>query len=253
MSEKFWDKGIQLVGGCTKVSAGCKNCWSEVAHARFHKGGAPCYKGTITDGKFNGNVTFNLHLLEKSAKVRKPQVYAIWNDLYHEGLLTAEITKALGVMSGAKLHTFLIITKRPERAEKINRFYKHESEWCDIPYPDNIWHIVTAENQSMADKRIPHLLNIPGKRGVIVEPMLGPVSIGRAMCRTCDAVGACEADAAQEDTCYQRIGQIILGPENGVGKRQFEEGWAENMENECEAAGVPYYRKDKDMGTLAWR
>lgn len=262
---QFWDKGIQLVGGCTKVSPGCKNCWSERMHARYSqaKKPAPCYKDTITDGRFNGNVTFNLHLLEKAAAVKTPQVIAIWNDLYHEGVTLEQMTDAHCIMDSAKHHIFLIITKRIENA----------ADYCEgvsalsggISLPDHIWHIVTCENQAMADKRIPHLLRIPGKRGIIIEPMLEGMDLSQALihCPWADAMekeyngiycaNYCVSSEWECNGPESLIHQVICGPENGPGKRTFDPAWAESVKAQCEAAGVPYYRKDKAEGVLAWR
>lgn len=66
---------------------------------------------------------------------------------------------------------FLICTKR------IERFYeKLPDDWED-GY-DNVIIAVTAENQMMADKRIPILLDIPAKRkAVLVSPILEYVDL----------------------------------------------------------------------------
>src|SRR5690606_29289611 len=52
------------------------------------------------------------------------------------------------------------------------------------PWPAPVWplpnvvQMVSAENQEQLDRRVPHLLRFPAwRRGVSVEPMLGPVSI----------------------------------------------------------------------------
>jgi len=235
---QFWDKGIQLVDGCTKVSPGCKNCWSEAMTARFFNR----VPEVLTDGKFNGKVKFNLHLLEKAAKVKKPTVYAIWNDLYHEGVTELQIKMALAHMMLSKHHTFLIVTKRIDRLARAGEGKKNV-----MPFQPHIWHIVTCENQEQVDRRIPHLLRIPGKRGIIIEPMLGPVDF--------NFMWGIEESKPINETVLIRDGihQVILGPENGPGKRSFDPAWAESVKAQCEAAGVPYYRKDTAEGVLAWR
>lgn len=250
MSEKFWDKGIQLVDGCSKVSPGCKNCWSEGMTARFKR-----VPWVLTDGKFNGKVRFNLRLLEKAAKVRKPHVYAIWNDLYHEGVTDIQIKMAWAYMMAAKKHTFLIVTKRIERIARAG-----EGKENIMPFPEHIWHIVTCENQAMADKRIPHLLRIPGKRGIIIEPMLERISFIPHFHDVYIKGDKNDPDPTfHEDMIRAKelrrdlIHQVILGPENGPGKRPFDPTWAEDVKAQCDAAGVPYYRKDTGEGVLAWR
>jgi len=246
---QFWDKGIQLVDGCTKVSPGCKNCWSEAMTARFNR-----VPEVLTDGKFNGKVKFNLHLLEKAARRKEPTVYAIWNDLYHEGVTELQIKMALAHMMLSKHHTFLIVTKRIDRLARAGEGKKNV-----MPFQPHIWHIVTCENQEQADKRIPHLLRIPGKRGIIIEPMLGSVNLN-----ICKAKYLCSYTATfpnkecqSRSLCLEKsihgIHQVILGPENGPGKRPFDPVWAESVRAQCVAAGVPYYRKDTAQGVLAWR
>jgi protein gp37 len=223
---QFWDKGIQLVDGCSKVSPGCKNCWSEAMTARFKR-----VPDVLTDGRFNGHVKFNLHLLEKAAKVKKPHVYAIWNDLYHEKISLMQLTNAFHTMNKAEHHTFLVVTKRPEKF-----FYPVSS----MKFPPHIWHIVTCENQEQADKRIPHLLKIPGKRGIIIEPML-------------ESINFMMTDRPYPRSSLEFIHQVILGPENGPGKRPFKEEWAKEVSGQCETFMTPYYRKDTEQGELVWR
>ena len=232
-NDQFWDKGIQVVDGCNHVSTGCKNCWSEAMTARFKR-----VPEVLTDGRFNGHVRFNLHLLEKAAKVRQPHVYAIWNDLYKEGVTVSQRDRVAILMANASHHTFLIVTKRPEIAAAF-----FIDKW-----PAHIWHIVTAENQAMADKRIPHLLKIPGKRGIIIEPMLEGMDLTAAF-KPIHHTKFGNPDG----TTWKPIHQVILGPENGPGKRPFNPEWADSVKAQCEAAGVPFYRKDTGEGGLAWR
>jgi protein gp37 len=264
---QFWDKGVQVVDGCTKVSAGCKNCWSEAMTARFQR--VPEVIKCEPGGKrvFNGKVCFNLHLLEQAAKVKKPTVFAIWNDLYHEGVTDRQIMDALQLMYNGNHgflyhgtpHTFLIVTKRPERAA---RFFEAHKLTKGIAPIDHIWHIVTCENQEQADKRIPHLIRIPGKRGIIIEPMLGAVELKFIGCPICGKSEQtwfpnytfCKACGSQVKSPPELgIHQVILGPENGAGKRPFDPAWAESVKAQCEDVGVPFYRKDKAEGRLAWR
>ena len=66
---RYWDEGIKLVSGCTRVSPGCKNCWSLVMENRFNKArcAVECHPDRLK--RFN---------------TRKPKVFAIWNDLFWE-------------------------------------------------------------------------------------------------------------------------------------------------------------------------
>ncbi|KKM63635.1 hypothetical protein LCGC14_1509510 [marine sediment metagenome] len=242
---KFWTRGPMVVTGCTKVSPGCKNCWSEKSHVMRSKGPnrhvwpLDC----LTDGRFNGKVQFNLDRLKDAVKGKKPQVIAIWNDLYHEGVTRVQIAEVWGLMYKHSNHTYLVITKRIERVSEMTK-----NGISNIP--SHIIHIATMENQDMVDKRMPHLLRIPGKRGIIIEPMLGPVDLEKALI---PRLGL-EMRGGEDITTYKPdIHQVILGPENGKGKREFREEWAESVRLQCEGAGVPFYRKDRGEGQLIWR
>lgn len=236
-SGRFWDKGPQVTTGCTKISPGCKICWAERNH-RLRSGNKAMHHiyrpDSLTDGCFNGKVYFNLNKLQDAVKGKKPQVIAPWNDLYHEGVTDRQIWDAHNIMTSFPHHTFLIITKRPQIA--VDYFTRIED--ClgmVVELPSNIIHIATMENQAMADKRMGDLLRIPGRRAILIEPMLGPIEnivLGRS---------------------NRDIQQIILGPENGAGKRHFDPAWAESVKAQCESAGVPFYRKDKGEGELIWR
>ncbi len=99
------------------------------------------------------------------------------------------------------------------------------NEW---PLP-NLWLGVTAENQAMADKRIPILLNIPAaKRFVSLEPMLEncKLSIGN----------------------LQLIDWVIVGCESGPGRRECKVEWMQSIVDQCREAGVKCFVKQVSIG-----
>lgn len=105
---KWWDATFNPVTGCTPVSAGCANCWAKRMHDRNLTGGKPTPFSKIT-----------LHhdRLEQPLRWRKSRRVAVclMGDLFHEDVPFEFIGKVFGVMVACPQHTFLVLTKRPER------------------------------------------------------------------------------------------------------------------------------------------
>lgn len=86
---RYWDRGIQLIDGCTPCSPGCDHCWSAAQAHRFKREGEPGHSnGILTDdkGRFNGDIFVHPERLDVFRKTKKPTVFAIWNDLFWEEL-----------------------------------------------------------------------------------------------------------------------------------------------------------------------
>lgn len=115
----------------------------------------------------------------------------------------------------------------------------------DIKWPlPNVWLGVTAENQEMADYRIPILLDTPAAvRFVSVEPMLGPVKITEHLFR--EPLGMIPFVEGQTfgGEFGPALDWVICGGETGPGARYLEVGWAEWLQGQCEEAGVPFFFK----------
>jgi protein gp37 len=161
---RYWDEGIELISGCTPCSPGCEHCWSVANTRRFHP-------GFVDDGHFNGRIHIHRESL-KRFNTRSPKVFAIWNDLFHEFVPDQFVSEVYGTIlkhfiHGKSKNTYLVLTKRPHvMSESVKR--------CHIY---NIWHGLTVCNQAEADLKIPIFLNVPGKKFLSIEPMLGPLNI----------------------------------------------------------------------------
>lgn len=162
---KFWQKGLSLIHGCTKFSSECDNCWAEKGevnrrHILEHR-----LNGVVDEYGFTGKVNLMWNDIQKPEKRKKPTVYAIWNDLFHEKVPIKFLDKFFEMTNTfGKQHIFIVITKRIERA----RWYFH---FRPNKY-DNIVFLYTCGTKIMAE----HLSQLPlipiETKGFIAEPLL---------------------------------------------------------------------------------
>lgn len=124
---------------------------------------------------------------------------------------------------------FLFLTKRPSNINKmIPDFWK-------VNPPKNVMFGTSPVNQETADKLIPQLLQVKGKRFLSVEPQLDKVDLWKYLNRTVhlpDDEG--------------RIDWVIQGGESGHHKRPFNIEWAYDLMSQCKRANVPYFFKQID-------
>ena len=201
------------IGGCTRVSEGCRNCYAEVMAARFSgpgqwgEGLARIVRGAdgkAIDHRWSGQMRLNERALDLPLRWKKPRRIFVnsTSDLFHENLPDEWIDKVFAVMALAPRHTFQVLTKRPERA----REYLQHMERCFHASPEafqlawgeagldiagygasdfimdrswplpNVWLGTSIEDQAAANARVPHLLETPAAvRFVSAEPLLGRV------------------------------------------------------------------------------
>ena len=121
------------VTGCTKVSAGCRNCYAERMSWRLQAMGQPNY--------LNGfKVTIHEHFLPLPLQWRKPQTVFVnsMSDLFHKSVPKTFIFRTFDVMNQAAWHTFQVLTKRSERLVELDSV---------LPWRKNIWMGVTVEDK----------------------------------------------------------------------------------------------------------
>src|SRR5438876_7882799 len=95
------------VTGCTKISAGCKNCYAERLALRLQAMGNERYRNGFS-------VTLHPDLLDAPERWRTPRIIFVnsMSDLFHEQVPLAFIKRVFETMANCPRHTFQILTKR---------------------------------------------------------------------------------------------------------------------------------------------
>lgn len=202
-TESTWNP----VTGCTKVSAGCANCYAERMARRLQAMGQPNYARGF-------EVTTHPEMLELPLQWKKPQTIFVnsMSDLFHEDIPVAFVRRVFRVMNAAHWHRFQILTKRAQRLAVL----ASAVEWSP-----NIWMGVTVENERCVS-RIAWLRKVPAAlRFLSLEPLLGPLPA---------------LDLSD-------IHWVIAGGESGPGARPMQPHWVADIRDQCLVAGVPFFFK----------
>lgn len=139
------------VTGCTKVSAGCENCYAERITNRF--------------GNNFAEITLHEDRLQLPRRWRQPSYIFVnsMSDLFHPSVDFSFVDRVFDVMRDCPQHVFQILTKRPSRMKH------YAGEW-----PDNVWagtSIESAEYVWRADQ----LRQVSsGIRFLSIEPLIAP-------------------------------------------------------------------------------
>lgn len=233
---KYWSKGIQLIEGCTPCSPGCDHCWSAGMAHRFRRGET---EGRYTDknGRFDGTITLHLDRLEKAVRARKPQVFALWNDLFHEAVPREFIDRVFNEIGFHGIHhTFLVLTKRQHRIVEYYKRLQTVASHPLNPFP-NVYSGLTVCDQPEADAKIPIFLQVPGKKFLSVEPQLEDIDLS-------EWVGRAHHPAdCGHSYAFSVFDAVLCGGETGPGARPVELDWIRSLRDQCQSAGVPFFLK----------
>lgn len=277
------DATVNCIGGCTRVSAGCDNCWACQMAVRLQTMGKPLYRGVVKDGNWTGRINFDIEPLRRTLHWRKPRRIFVnsMSDTFHEGVTDDQRDQMFALMALAPQHTFLVLTKRAKEMRnylfahtgavpiqgifnRIARYSGHRYLLCSLPIP-NIHLLVTVENQAAADEQIPLLPQTPAAvRGICVEPMLEEINL-RKYIGGDDGSGHCSrcGEAVMEMEYHEcppgfgaRLDWVVIGCETGAHRRKtasdeychLSQLWVESLVNQCQAAGVPVWVKALEIG-----
>lgn len=244
---------------CVKQSTGCLHCYAEKINKRF---GDKLAFYDLPNRKVK--LILNQKALEKPLHWKRPKKIFVqdMSDLFLDDVPFEFIDRVLEVIIRNHRHKFMVLTKRPKRMreyfhgliENTEGTYRRVTKSV-INYDrchgaflrlrrkqtiNNLWLGVTTENQEMADKRIPTLLQIPAaKRFVSVEPMLGQIQLYGKLIGHLNAYPA----GGGWFTKSNKLDWVICGGENGPGARPMHPDWVRSIRDQCVEASIPFFFK----------
>ena len=199
------------VTGCTKITAGCDNCYAE----RF----AERWRGIPRHPFENGfDLTLRPERLDQPLRWKRSRMIFVnsMSDLFHKNVPSDFIDSVFDTMEASDWHVFQVLTKRSSRMRDYLR-----NRYRDCTPPIHIWLGVSVEDAKGAT-RITHLRSAPAAvRFLSVEPLIGPVG-------HIDLSG---------------IHWVIAGGESGPGARILNIEWARQIRDECARQNVSFFFK----------
>ena len=131
--------------GCSKVSAGCDNCYAMKQAGRIvhMHGPTSSYAGTTKEingrQQWSGLVKTLPERLDQPLRWRNPRCIFVnsMSDLFHEDVPDEFIAAVFGVMAASPRHIFQVLTKRPQRMREWFELMADEGnptrvEHCEI-------------------------------------------------------------------------------------------------------------------------
>jgi protein gp37 len=211
------------VTGCTRISAGCANCYIErtmpfrISGRRFSGPQIGASTGILLHPE-------RLSLPPRWRRPRRVFVNSL-SDLFHRDVPAEFIAEVFTTMASTPRHTYQLLTKRPGRMRSLLTAGRLEEQIRagGHAWPlRNLWLGVSCENQATAALRIPLLLDTPAwVRWVSCEPLLGAIALDHA-----------DRDAL----CDGGLDWVVAGGESGPGARPVDPGWVRSLRDQCAAA-----------------
>jgi len=231
---------------CAHVSEGCRNCYAEAMQGwRFDNP----IRFAVQD-KAKVDIFLDEKVLAQPLRWRRPRTIFVCSmtDLYGPWVPDEWIDKIKAIEALCPQHTFIELTKRPERMRKYHAspdrwllvedvaeqlgFSPRELDAFDWlanqKFLPNVWEGTSVEDHDTAQARIRELQKVPAAvRWISFEPMLGPID-----CTFLD-----------RPAFWKGIHWAVAGGESGRGARPMHPAWLRWVRERCIAHGIPFFFK----------
>ncbi|MDD4847169.1 MAG: phage Gp37/Gp68 family protein [Bacteroidales bacterium] len=204
---EWTDKTWNPVTGCSKISAGCVNCYAEVMARRLQ---------AMRQSKYKNGFGLTLHedVLSKPVHWKTPHTIFVcsMSDLFHEDVPFDFIDKVIKTIELTPQHRYQLLTKRAERMAEYFQTRK---------IPKNVWLGVTVEIQK-SKNRIDILRKLAAPiRFLSCEPLLENL----------------------DKLDLTNIDWVIVGGESGISARPMKSEWAMSIQEQAEKQGSAFFFK----------
>lgn len=232
--------------GCTKVHAGCDNCYALSLAKRYGKD----VWGTDRPRRLIKNVWKEMEKYQKQAEAvgeihrvfvgsmmdifEKPMPLVDHNgvsyleeesEFWNTGQLRDKFFNE--VVPNSPNLMFLLLTKRPSN---INKYIP---DCWKINPPKNVMFGTSPVNQKTANELIVQLSKVNGYKFISVEPQLDKIDL---MVKVKDS----------DEVLLGMVDWVINGGESGHHKRPFDCDWARIIRDDCKVKGVSFFFKQID-------
>ena len=227
---EWCDHTVNLWWGCTKVHAGCDNCYAEYLSETRYKNGV---WGNSAPRKPIKSAFGKLKMMqEKAAKSNEVKTVFVGSmmDIFEKPMplsfpYLSDNTGYLREMLFEKISAghynnlvFLFLTKRPSN---INKYIP--DSWKELA-PKNVWFGTSPVDQMTYDNLILHMSFVKGNKFLSIEPQLNDIHLHST----------------------EGIEWIIQGGESGHNRRPFDMHWASHIRMQCKDFGIKYFFKQID-------
>lgn len=218
----YVDETWNTTVGCTRVSAGCDNCWAYDFYHLFE--GAMTHSellGILNEYDWTGKVELCKWRLRQPLHWKRPRRILVnaTSDLFHKQVPTSYLKEVFAIVQQCPQHTFLGLTKRPRRAARLAKYTRELENW---------WVGVSVENQRTATRRLEIASWIPAKyHWASIEPLLEGIWLPSIV--------------------KNAIDWIVIGAESGSNRRPCDLEWVRGLVKQCCSYRIPVYIKQLDI------